>query len=339
MTMEEFISETIVSMSVKFNPEQLQYIRNVLQAESAKYSITISGTAVIVSDEVAQKRAKEWLVKLWTDGVSQGTLDNYRRTISTFVTALNKPIDEISANDISLFLFQYKQKRGVSNRTLDGVRTVVCSFCKWLAAEGYLNRDITLNIRPIKYTEKEVQAFTDVEMEIIRRSCDSIWERFLVEFLYSTGCRASEASNALWKDFDAEHQTLYIRVAKNDERRTVYISDMCLHYAKAYRSYLEAIGALNDYILVQQRAPHNQLSREGINVRLKDIEKRCGDQISGSIHAHRFRHTLATHAVNSGTMPIESIQKVLGHASPSTTMIYAKKNTQQVHEEFRKCFC
>lgn len=100
-------------------------------------------------------------------------------------------------------------------------------------------------------------------------------------------------------------------------------------------AFQNAIG----YILVQQRAPHNQLSREGINARLKDIEKRCGDQISGSIHAHRFRHTLATHAVNSGTMPIESIQKVLGHASPSTTMIYAKKNTQQVHEEFRKCFC
>ena len=85
-------------------------------------------------------------------------------------------------------------------------------------------------------------------------------------------------------------------------------------------------------MIVSLNKPHNRLTESGVELHLKEMGKRLGVE---KVHLHKFRRTMATRAIEKG-MPIEQVQKILGHKQIDTTLRYAMVNQNNVKLSHRK---
>lgn len=98
------------------------------------------------------------------------------------------------------------------------------------------------------------------------------------------------------------------------------------------QDYLTERCDTNPALFVSLDAPHNRLQISGVEVRLRMLGRSLGID---RIHPHKFRRTMATRAIDKG-MPVEQVQKILGHSQIDTTMQYAIVNQNNVKESHRK---
>ena len=145
-----FIDEFMTSISNNFSPKDLLFIKNNLILHACKYEITERCTDLIVVEEIP-KCVKTYLVSRKIEGLSDNTLKLYALRLRQFFEAVSKSIDQIDADDIRIYLFTRQQQTKISDRTLDGIRICICTFFKWAAAEGYIQKDPGATIRKIRY--------------------------------------------------------------------------------------------------------------------------------------------------------------------------------------------
>lgn len=306
--------------------EEAKRIMTALDAVASGYCITRQSMELITQDEMPQI-VKVYIVSKKIEGLSAGTLAGFMYTMKSFLAYVRKPLETTTPNDIRMFLYHYQEERGVSNRTLDHVRSIVSGFFRWAAAEGYMDKDPTATIKPIKIEIKQRQSLSQVELEYVRRACKTLRERAMIEFMYSTGCRVSELCVIKKEDVDFLTDEVHL-FGKGKKHRTSYLN------AKAHvavKEYLEARTDDTPYLFVGERKPHGKLSKTGVEKIVRQISDACG--LNKSITPHIFRHTTATQAVSNG-MPVEEVQKLLGHANVATTMIYidtASTNVKTAH--------
>ena len=161
------------------------------------------------------------------------SIEQMARVLKTFINSTLKPIKDIQPNDIRAYLFNYQRDRGISNRSLDFLRTIICTFFKWCSTEGYIPTNPAANIRPIKYTRKPRKALSQIELERVRRACHTERDLCIVETLYSTGCRVSELCNIRLSDIDWQNHEIVV-LGKGNKYRTVYINAKAEIAMKAY---------------------------------------------------------------------------------------------------------
>lgn len=195
-----------------------------------------------------------------------------------------------------------------------------------MTIEEIIPKNPMLRIGEIKSKYVTKKPFSDEDVEKLLDNCDTIKNRALLEFMFSTGCRVSEVQNANREDIDFKSGECTV-IGKGNKERTVYISERSMYYIKEYimtrKDNLEPLF-LNDH--------GTRLSKESIRQRLHKI----GDVAKVSnVHPHRCRHTLATELARKG-MPIQYVQQILGHAKLDTTMIYCICDKKNVENEFNK---
>ena len=98
------------------------------------------------------------------------------------------------------------------------------------------------------------------------------------------------------------------------------------------KNYLDSRTDKNPALFVTLKKPHNRLKIGGIEVRLREIGRNLG---INKVHPHKFRRTLATMAIDKG-MPIEQLQRLLGHQRIDTTLQYAMVKQSNVKIAHRK---
>ena len=97
-------------------------------------------------------------------------------------------------------------------------------------------------------------------------------------------------------------------------------------------NYIESRTDNNSALFVSLNKPHNRLTESGVELRLREMGKKVGGE---KVHPHKFRRTMATRAIEKG-MPIEQVQKILGHEQIDTTLRYAMVNQNNVKLSHRK---
>ena len=183
-------------------------------------------------------------------------------------------------------------------------------------------------VEDIKVEKKLKKPFTDEERELLLRNCETLRDKAMMEFLYSTAVRVSELA-ALNKD-DIRWTTKDLVVfGKGSKERTVYINDRTNMYMK---EYLETRKDDNEALFVSLRSPHERLSKTGIEDIIRRTGKRAGVE---KAHPHRFRRTAATNALNRG-MPVQEVAQLLGHAKLETTMVYCSVDQAGVKYHHQK---
>lgn len=243
--------------------------------------------------------------------------------------ALGKRVQEIETNDLREYLTNYQQEKKSSRVTIDNIRRILSSFFSWLEDEDYILKSPVRRIHKVKAASTVKETYTDEALENMRDNCDNIRDLALIDMLASTGMRVGELVLLNREDINfAERECVVF--GKGDKERIVYFDARTKIHL---RNYLNSRVDSNNALFVSLRAPYDRLKIGGIEVRLREL----GRQLDiPKVHPHKFRRTLATMAIDKG-MPVEQLQRLLGHRRIDTTMQYAmvkQSNVKLAHKKY-----
>lgn len=263
------------------------------------------------------------------EGYSDKTLEGYARELRLFDDFTNKPAIQVSTPDIRKYLSSNEkwQPGTVANKL-----TIIKAFYKWCVDEEILLRNPANKIQPPKQPKRLPKGFSHSEMEMIRQGCRDSRDRALVEVLYSTGCRISELSSIKTEQIDW-HRTCITVIGKGDKERIVYLNARAIFYLKAYLKDRDYADDDCEYLFTTSNRPYRRLSNDAIRNAFKSMQERTW--VKGSVYPHRFRHTMATNAMENG-IELGDLQQLLGHEKPETTLRYAAVSEERKHQAHKR---
>lgn len=234
----------------------------------------------------------------------------------------------MTTNDIRSYLSEYQTKRNLSKVTVDNLRRIFSSFFAWLEDEDYIPKSPVRRIHKVRCESLVKEVLTDENLETLRDNCDEIRDLAMIDLLSSTGIRVGELVKLNRSDIDFQERQCVV-FGKGSKQREVYFNARAkLHL----RQYLESRSDDNPALFVSLSSPHTRLTIGGVEVRLRKL----GQKLSiHKVHPHKFRRTMATMAIEKG-MPIEQVQRLLGHVRIDTTLHYAMVNQTNVKIAHRK---
>jgi len=262
------------------------------------------------------------------EGCSRRTIQYYRVTIEKMLTVMDQPIRKISTDDMRSFLSQYQEWNGCSKVTVDNVRRNISSFFSWLEEENYILKSPMRRIHKIKTNQQVKEIITDEDIERLRDSCSCKRDLAMIDLLYSTGIRVGELVNLNISDVDFEARECVVFGKGGKERKVYFDAKSKLHL----QAYLSSRVDDNEALFVTLDAPYDRLKISGVEIRMRSLGR--SNNLT-RIHPHKFRRTMATRAIDKG-MPIEQVQKILGHSQIDTTMQYAMVNQGNVKASHRR---
>ncbi len=262
------------------------------------------------------------------EGCSDRTLQYYRTTVEHMLKHITSPIRKMTTDEIRSYLVEYQQNGHCSKVTVDNIRRNISSFFSWLEEEDYVLKSPMRRIHKIKTKTVVKEVISDESMERMRDACTEIRDLAIIDLLYSTGIRVGELVRLNITDVDLEQRECIV-FGKGDKERRVYFDAKAKVHLK---EYIDSRKDSNPALFVTLDAPHERLKISGVEIRLREL----GRQLSiERIHPHKFRRTMATRAIDKG-MPIEQVQKILGHSQIDTTMQYAIVNQNNVKTSHRR---
>lgn len=263
------------------------------------------------------------------EGRSDKTLKYYKSTVEKMLQVVGKNVKAISPDDLREYLTAYQSRPRVSRQSVDNVRRNLSSFFTWLEDENYILKSPVRRIHKIKTTTPVKETYSDDEMERLRDSCKEIRDLAMIDLLSSTGMRVGELVLLDREDIDFNERECIV-LGKGDKERIVYFDARTkLHL----QEYLKSRADTNPALFVGLRAPNERLEIGGIEVRIRKLGRNIGIK---KCHPHKFRRTMATVAIDKG-MPIEQVQKLLGHEKIDTTLHYAmvmQSNVKNAHRKY-----
>lgn len=320
-----------LSANAAFTNEQISQVMFHLDVVSGQYEITRKETAVTVFNQELPSAVKNYIVCKSIEGFSEGTLYNYTRCLKNFFFAVQKAPEEVTPNDVRMYLYQYKQARQISDRSLDKIRVTLSGFYSWMVAEGYTERNPLLTVNCIKFEKKPRTACSQRDLEYLRMACKTTKQKAIIEVLYSTGCRVGELVNLKKNDIDWKEGTIHL-FGKGKKHRTGYLNAKA---EIALKEYLKTRDDDKEWLFVSDRRPHNQMHNCGVQKIIREIAERAGENVQVKVTPHVMRHTTATVMLaNNADLP--TIQAVLGHSNINTTMIYAHNTIEHIKTEHRR---
>jgi len=150
----------------------------------------------------------------------------------------------------------------------------------------------------------------------------------MIDLLASTGMRVGELVQLNREDINFQERECIVFGKGGSERIVYFDARAKIHLL----NYIDSRSDNNVALFVSLAAPHERLMIGGVETRLREIGKWVDMQ---KVHPHKFRRTLATRAIDKG-MPIEQVQRLLGHVKIDTTLHYAMVNQTNVKNSHRK---
>ena len=262
------------------------------------------------------------------EGCSERTLQYYKVTVEHLLSQTEVAVRKITTEEIRTYLAEYQKNSQCTNVTIDNIRRNISSFFSWLEEEDYILKSPMKRIHKIKTKTVVKSVISDEGIEKLRDSCTEIRDLAIIDLLYSTGIRVGELVNLNIDDIDLEGRECVV-YGKGDKERRVYFDAKAKVHLK---EYIEKRNDSNSALFVTLDAPHDRLKISGVEIRLRQLGRQLDLE---RIHPHKFRRTMATRAIDKG-MPIEQVQKILGHSQIDTTMQYAMVNQNNVKTSHQK---
>ena len=330
MNYELFRSTVISSLMDDFDMETIHKFIDKLDVVADGYDIKIKCTDIILANTIPEA-VKYFIAAKAIKNAKKGTLQNYFSVLKHFFLFVKKPMEQITPNDIRSFLGKYKIEGKIKDSSIDGKRLILHNFFLWCYEEGLIQSNPSVHVDPIKYHDDIREPMDRDELEMMRDACKDVREKALVEFLYSTGLRVSEVGALKFEDVDFSKRTVTVQHGKGDKKRISYINSRAMI---ALKKYIKTRTDDCPYVFVNKRTREKHgIGKRAFEVEIKNIWQRTN--INHKITPHIFRNTTGTLSAQNG-MPIEQVQKLLGHESIKTTMRYVKVFDEDVKANHRK---
>lgn len=285
------------------------------------------------TDQIKEKETNSELLDMFisakcVEGCSEKTLKYYQASIMRLFSTVDIPAIRMRTDDLRGYLSEYQQTSQCSKSNIDNIRRILSSFFAWLEDENYILKSPVRRIHKIKSNQPVKETYTDESLEIMRDQCGCLRDLALIDLLSSTGMRVGELVRLNRSDIDFENRECVV-FGKGSKERPVYFDARTKIHLK---NYLDSRTDKNPALFVSLIQPFKRLEISGVEIRLRNLGRKLGIT---KVHPHKFRRTLATRAIDKG-MPIEQVQRLLGHAKIDTTMQYAMVNQNNVKISHRK---
>jgi integrase/recombinase XerD len=281
-------------------------------------------------------------------GLATNTLSSYRRDLRRYLAYLAddgvEDLDAVSEATVSEFLMRLREgdadhpplSATSAGRTVVAVR----GFHKFCVSDGLATHDPAAGVRPPSPARRLPKALPLADVESILEAAGAagttlaLRDRALLEVLYGTGARISEAVGLDVDDVDRVDGTVLLR-GKGGKDRLVPIGSYALTAVEAYltraRPDLAAVGTTERAGALFLNARGGRLSRQSAWTVLVKAADRAG--VTRDVSPHTLRHSFATHLLEGGA-DVRVVQELLGHASVTTTQIYTLVTVDNLREVF-----
>lgn len=325
---ENIIQAIVAKMQRDLDCRQMARLKAVLASELHNVEIIEKEVCVKQQAQENEHLLNSFISAKKIEGCSDKTLVYYRNTIERLLVTLSLAICHITTTDIRTYLSDYQEEHQSSKVTIDNMRRIFSSFFAWLEDEDYIAKSPVRRIHKVKTDSLVKEVLSDEQLEQLRDSCSNKRDLALIDILSSTGIRVGELAKLNREDIDF-HERQCIVFGKGNKERVVYFNARTkLHL----QQYLNERADDNPALFVSINSPHTRITISGIEVRIRKL----GQSLSmPKVHPHKFRRTLATMAIDKG-MPIEQVQRLLGHVRIDTTLHYAIVNQNNVKLAHKK---
>lgn len=325
---EELLNKILVMMN-NSGITEIEKIRSILIRAISDYQVSARCTDIAVVDNSNVELVKLFLATKKVEGGSDRTAQTRMYVIRKFNDFINKPFAEVTTFDILRWLIN-EQKR-VSLSTAESYRAVISSLFTWLKTSKIISDNPMETVKPIKHPEVIKKSFTSVEVDALKAACNSSLERAMIELLLSSGLRCEELCNLKWSNIDFVTKDIDVIEGKGNKNRITMMDDVTKKYLLEYKKSLDFESP---YVFaVKYRGQIKERTTDSVWSRLKSIAARAGIE---EVNPHKFRHTFATTLYKRG-LDTRMIQKLLGHATISTTMIYIDSDLDMLRDAYKRC--
>lgn len=250
-------------------------------------------------------------------GYSERTLKMYELYTRDFLEFANKKVEEIGRQDIVSFIAAKKQKENLANSSLALIHAALHYFF-----HEFKKQKILEDVKIPKKAKKIPTVLTPLEIKQLITATKFGRNRLIVEFLYSSGVRVSEAAKIKVVDLDLKERIARVKGGKGNKDRIIILSN---NWIKDLKKYLKRRKTVSDFVFSKKNG--KPITPNTIQRIIKKAAKKAG--IEKEVTPHKLRHSFATHLLNSGEN-IRYIQELLGHSSLSTTQIYLSVSTDNL---------
>lgn len=326
-------------------------IRNRLYIILNKYEIIQRETSIaLLQEDRNEFLIRSFIVAKTVKGCTERTLHYYKDRVSASIEKMGKTVDDITTEDIRLYIAKRLYCDGVSKTTVGNEIRCLKSFFTYVSTEELIKKNPMSRVDTIKKEKTRKEAFTEIELEKMRLELKTNREKAIYEILLCTGCRVSEIVNIKLSEIQGNEILIH---GKGQKDRIVYLNakgqfilDQYMNERTDNNPYLFAGG-----IFMQI---YNRLSRKRQDLKewykypelvhesnpadkgsIESFIRKLGRKVGVRAYPHKFRRTCATFALRRG-MPIEQVSKMLGHESIETTQIYLDLSEQDLKEAHRK---
>lgn len=314
---EQVIDWISKEMEQYLNAEQMKILRATLRSASSEPPI------INCSDLI-----ELFLAAKEVEGCSPKTIEYYKSTLRKLEDGITTPLHLAETDELRKYLAKYESERGSSKVTIDNIRRIISSFFSWLEDEDYIVKSPARRIKHVKTPKRVKSTFTDEDMEIMREGCRNDRDLAVIDMLASTGMRIGELVSLNISDVNLTERECLVTGKGNKQRLVYFDARTKVHLEK----YLSCRNDCSPALFVQMSGTPTRITAGALELRLRNMGNRLGLQ---RVHPHKFRRTLATNAIDKG-MPIEQVQRLLGHEKIDTTMHYALVNQSNVKASHRK---
>ena len=320
--MQQLINDILHDMSEVLSAKELYALQIVLQKKlNTHNNQTYPYTNIEYMDMfISAKRI---------EGCSERTLAYYKATIEHMLSIIVMPLRQVQTDDLRAYLSEYQSINNCSKTTVDNIRRNLSSFFSWLEAEDYIIKSPIRRIHKIRTGSKVKETLSEECIEKLRDSCLQIRDLAMIDLLYSTGIRVGELVNLNINDINFEERECIVYGKGNKQRKVYFDAKTKVHLKR----YLEQRKDYSEALFVTLDSPFKRLKISGVEIRLRKLGRLAS--LDQRVHPHKFRRSMATRAIDKG-MPIEQVQKLLGHQQIDTTMHYAMVNQSNVKISHRK---
>lgn len=280
---------------------------------------------ILVEEFIKTKRLK---------GLSENTIYRYEKELESFCEYSSKLVLDYSPEDIRDYLSFRQLLNNCSNVSLNNIRRVLSSFYSFLSNEEYILKNPMKAVKNIKEPKRIKKPFSEDEIEIMRKILQTDWtlrDLAIFELLLSSGIRLSECASLNIDDLDFDEQSFNV-IGKGNKERKCYFGTKAKF---ALQDYLNSRDDDNPALfvgLVKINGEYHRLDKSGIVTFFSDLGKDCGIK---NVHAHRLRRTFSSRLLYR-KVPIEQIQKLLGHQNINTTLLYVDVAEEDVKLNYYK---
>lgn len=326
---ETLINNVLRAMQASLSNAQLMLLRDVLNQTMANIAVSTCEEGKPKENQLDNGHLLElFLEAKRVEGCSEKTVRYYEITLKKLFSVMNRPVTEIRTEDLRTYLSDYRLRTNCSKANIDNLRRIFSSFFAWLEDEDYILKSPVRRIHKVKSEKQVKETYTDETLEALRDGCTCLRDLAMIDLLASTGVRVSELVRLNRADIDFEGRECVV-FGKGSKERPVYFDARTKVHLK---NYLASRTDDNPALFVTLQKPHRRLEISGVEIRVRELGRRLD---LCRVHPHKFRRTLATKAIDKG-MPVEQVQRLLGHSKIETTMEYAMVDQSNVRISHRK---